>query len=71
MILDEVARAPFVTSDSDDGGVQTTTVLDTETINLAADARATVAATRDRALLCRLAPSSLTWSAGDTDAHQC
>ena len=40
MILDEVARAPFVTSDSDNGGVQTTTVLDTKTINLAADARA-------------------------------
>ena len=36
---------------------------------LAADARATVAATRDRALLRRLAPSSL--SAGDTNAHQC
>ena len=42
MILDKVARAPFVTSDSNDGGVQTTTVLVTETINLAADARAKV-----------------------------
>ena len=42
MILDEVARAPLVTSDSNNGGVQTTTVLDTKTINLAADARAKV-----------------------------